>query len=138
MKKKVKVKNVFFEKFVTEAQKLQQKELPMVLSFWITRNFDKIGKEAEPYFTMKRKLAEKYSMKDKKGRFKVDAQGNYQIENITKFVEELRELQEQEVEMELDVVRVKLKDLKKMKVGITPAEMSCLTPFLEIEGEGDD
>ena len=118
MKKKVKVKNVFFEKFAVEAQKLQQKQLPMILSFWITRNFDKISKEAEPYFTMKRKLAEKYSMKDKKGRFKIDAQGNYQIENISKFIEELRELQEQEIEMELDVVKVKLKDLEKMKVEI--------------------
>ena len=77
-------------------------------------------------------------MKDKKGRFKIDAQGNYQIDNISKFIEELRVLQEQEIEMELDVVKVKLKDLKKIKVEITPAEMSCLTPFLEIEGEGDD
>jgi len=132
-KKKVKVKNVFFEKFAVEAQKLQQKQLPMVLAFWITRNFDKISKEAEPYFTMKRKLAEKYSMRDEKGGFKIDAQGNYQIENISKFIEELRELQEQEIEMELDVVKVKLKDLKKIKVEITPAEMSCLTLFLEIE-----
>ena len=131
MKRRVKLKNLFFESFIIESQRLERRDLPIGLAFWISRNFDIIRREARPYFEMKRKLAEKYSVRDKDGNLKIDPQGNYQIENMSKFVEELRELQEQEIEMELDIVKIKLSDLDGIRM--TPAEMSCMTPFLEIE-----
>jgi len=131
MKKKVRLKNAFFESFVVESQRLERRDLPINLAFWISRNFDTIRREAQPYFAMKRKIAEKYGMRDKDGNLKIDLQGNYQIENMSKFIEELRKLQEQEIEVELDVVKVKLQDLNGIKM--TPAEMSCLMPFIEIE-----
>jgi len=133
MRKKVKLKNSFFESFVVESQRLGRRDLPIGLAFWISRNFDIIRREAQPYFEMKRKLAEKYGVRDKKGNLRIDPQGNYQIENMSKFIEELRELQEQEIEVELDVIRIKLRDLDGIKM--TPAEMSCIIPFLEIEDE---
>jgi len=131
MKRTVRLKNSFFESFALESQRLERRDLPVNLAFWISRNFDMIKRESQPYFEMKRKLAAKYSIRDEKGKPKIDSQGNYQIENMSKFIEELRELQEQEIEVELDVVKIKLQDLDGIKM--TPAEMSCLVPFIEIE-----
>ena len=130
-KKKISIKNSFFESFTIESQRLEQKDLPITVAFWISKNFEKIRRESQTYFEMKRKIAEKYSVKDGSGKAKIDTRGNYKIKDVSKFVEELRELQEQEIEIELDIIKVKLQDLDGIK--ITPAEMSCLMPFLEIE-----
>lgn len=130
-KKKISIKNSFFESFLLESQKLERKDLPISFAFWISKNFEKLKQESQVYFEMKRKIAEKYSAKDDKGKPKIDSRGNYEIEDMSKFVKELRELQEQEIEMELDVIKVKLQDLDGIKM--TPAEMSCLMPFIEIE-----
>ena len=130
MKKTITVKNSFFEIFAIESGRLQRLNLPVKLAFFFNRNFEKIRQESVPYFETKRKIGEKYAERDENGNIKTDAQGNYQIKDMSKFVQELRELQEQEVELELDVVKVKPEELDGIK--ITPVEMSCL-PFLEIE-----
>ena len=130
-KKKISIKNSFFEGFVIESQRLERKDLPITLAFWISKNFEKIRQESQTYFEMKRRIAEKYSAKDENGKPKIDSRGNYEIGNMSKFVEELRELQGQEIEIELDVIKIRLQDLDGIKM--TPAEMSCLIPFIEIE-----
>ena len=130
-KKKVSIKNSFFESFAIESQRLERKDLPISLAFWISKNFEKIRQESQTYFEMKRKIAEKYSEKDENGKAKIDSKGNYEIQDMSKFIEELKELQEQEIEIELNVINVKLQDLDGIKM--TPAEMSCLMPFIEIK-----
>ena len=131
IKKKISIKNFFFETFLLESQRLERKDLPISLAFWISKNFEKIRQESQTYFEMKRKIAEKYSEKDENGKAKIDSKGNYEIQDMSKFIEELKELQEQEIEIELNVIKVKLQDLDGIKM--TPAEMSCLMPFIEIE-----
>ena len=131
IKKKISIKNSFFESFALESQRIERKDLPITLAFWISKNFEKIRQESQTYFEMKRRIAEKYSAKDENEKAKIDSRGNYEIEDMSKFIKELRELQEQEIEIELDVIKIKLQDLDGIKM--TPAEMSCLMPFIEIE-----
>lgn len=100
--------------------KLTNMELPMRLSYAISKNITKIDRELVAYNKEREKLIEKYGEKDKEGKLKTKEDGTINILDIESFNKDLKEILDIETEVDMHVI-----DLEKVNVdiNITPGEI---------------
>lgn len=100
--------------------KLTNMELPIKLSYAISKNITKINRELVVYNKERQKLIEKYGEKDKEGNLKAKEDGTINILDIDSFNKDLKEILEIETEVDIHVI-----DLEKVDVDIkiTPGEI---------------
>jgi len=113
-----------------------QKELPIKPSYWLGRIANKVLPELKTFEETRMSLIKKYTKKDKKGNplYKMDKNGkaiepkNYDIENEEEFLKEFKELAEQEIEININPI--KLDDLGDIKM--QPAILAKLDNIIVI------
>ncbi len=100
--------------------KLTQMELPIKLSYALSKNITKIDRELTVYNKERQKLIEKYGEKDEEGKLKTKEDGTINILDIDSFNKELKEILEIETEVDIHVI-----DLEKVNadINITPGEL---------------
>ena len=109
-------------------------ELPVKPSYWLARIANKIGSEQKAFETTRMNLVKKHAKKDKKGNPLVikDKDGkptnNYDVPDIEAFNKEFNELTEQEIEINIDPIKLDaLGDIK-----IKPVILAKLGKIIEI------
>jgi len=130
----MKIKNIYFERLQSsQIESILNKDLPIKLAYWIGRAFDKLNSESRTYFKMKQKLIEKWAEKDKNGKIKTEKDNQTIIwKDYNKFIKELRELQDTEVEINIKPIEIDLDELEKKGITFKPGEI-MLMPFLKIK-----
>ncbi|WP_291649946.1 hypothetical protein [Clostridium sp.] len=100
--------------------KLTQMELPIKLSYALSKNITKIDRELAVYNKERQKLIEKYGEKDEEGKLKTKEDGTINITDIDNFNSDLKEILEIETEVDIHVI-----DLDKVNadINITPGEL---------------
>ncbi|MBS4958513.1 MAG: hypothetical protein KHZ99_15930 [Clostridium sp.] len=100
--------------------KLTNMELPIKLSYAISKNITKIDRELTVYNKERQKLIEKYGEKDGEGKLKTKEDGTINILDIDSFNKDLKEILEIETEVDIHVI-----DLDKVEanINITPGEL---------------
>jgi hypothetical protein len=108
--------------------KLTNMELPIKLSYAISKNITKINRELVVYNKERQKLIEKYGEKDKEGNLKAKEDGTINILDIDSFNKDLKEILEIETEVDIHVI-----DLEKVDVdiNITPGEIMLVDYMFE-------
>jgi len=125
---KLRVKNEFFEIMNANGDTLggiMEKELPTKLSYWISRNIQKLQSEAKDYFDSKQKLIEKYKKEEQNKEL---PEGQIELSNPEAFMKEVLELQDIVVETSINMIELDLDEDVRFK----PRELMLL-PFLEIK-----
>mgnify|MGYP001143139418 FL=1 len=74
--------------------KLTQMELPIKLSYALSKNITKIDRELTVYNKERQKLIEKYGEKDEEGKLKTKEDGTINILDIDSFNKDLKEILE--------------------------------------------
>jgi hypothetical protein len=100
--------------------KLTNMELPIKLSYAISKNITKINRELVVYNKERQKLIEKYGEKDEESKLKTKEDGTINILDIDSFNKDLKEILEIETEVDIHLI-----DLEKVDVdiNITPGEI---------------
>ena len=100
--------------------KLTNMELPLKLSYAISKNITKINRELVVYNKERQKLIEKYGEKDEESKLKTKEDGTINILDIDSFNKDLKEILDIETEVDIHVI-----DLEKVDVdiNITPGEI---------------
>lgn len=117
------------EKLVSSAgvlSSLSTMQLPIKVSYAISKNIGKIEAELKVYNSERQKLIEKYSVKDEEGKTKVDENGTINIQEgfINDWNKEQRELLS--IENDIDVHLVPINDLLNCMCNITPSELIAI------------
>lgn len=100
--------------------KLTNMELPIKLSYAISKNITKIDRELVAYNKEREKLIQKYGEKDEEGKLKTKEDGTINILDIESFNKDLKEILDIETEVDINLI-----DLEKVNVdiNITPGEI---------------
>ncbi|WP_099346038.1 hypothetical protein [Clostridium tertium] len=100
--------------------KLTNMELPIKLSYAISKNITKIDRELVVYNKERQKLIEKYGEKDEESKLKTKEDGTINILDIDSFNKDLKEILEIETEVDIHLI-----DLEKVDadINITPGEI---------------
>jgi hypothetical protein len=108
--------------------KLTGMELPIKLSYAISKNITKINRELVVYNKERQKLIEKYGEKDKEGNLKAKEDGTINILDIDSFNKDLKEILEIETEVDIHLI-----DLEKVDadINITPGEIMLVDYMFE-------
>lgn len=108
--------------------KLTNMELPIKLSYAISKNITKINRELVVYNKERQKLIEKYGEKDEESKLKTKEDGTINILDIDSFNKDLKEILEIETEVDIHVI-----DLEKVDVdiNITPGEIMLVDYMFE-------
>ena len=108
--------------------KLTNMELPIKLSYAISKNITKINRELVVYNKERQKLFEKYGEKDEESKLKTKEDGTINILDIDSFNKDLKEILEIETEVDIHVI-----DLEKVDVdiNITPGEIMLVDYMFE-------
>ena len=106
-------------------QRLAQKDLPVRVSYSVTKLINAMNSELGVYDTQRIRLCEKYGKLD-------ESKTSYIIPEGTEFSNEHGSLLD--FETELDALKVKLPE----NMSITPADLLALNDFIVIEGVSDD
>lgn len=114
------------EKLVNSVQTLNnltQQELPIVVSYAISKNIAKIETELKIYNAEKQKIIEKYSVKGEDGKTKVGEDGNITIEeeSIELWNKDIAELMA--IENEIDIHQIQISKLENSNFSIAPSEL---------------
>ena len=117
------------EKLVNSAgvlSSLSTIQLPIKVSYAISKNIGKIEAELKVYNSERQKLIEKYSVKDEEGKTKVDENGTINIQEgfLNDWNKEQRELLS--IENDIDVHLVPINDLLNCMCNITPSELIAI------------
>ena len=112
-------------------QKIASKELKARLALEVARMLKAAEKEIQDFNDVRMKLINKYGEKDENGELITDEEGKCKIvkEEITNFSNELNDLVATEVEINAN--KIKLEQIENLD--FTPAEMSILEPFLDMD-----
>lgn len=112
-------------------QKIASKELKARLALEIARMLKSAEKEIQDFNDVRMKLITKYGEKDENGELITDEKGNCKIvqDERVNFANELNDLVATEVEINAN--KIKLEQIENLD--FTPAEMSILEPFLEMD-----
>jgi len=132
---KLKIKNEFFDIINNNSDVVEDilnKELPTRLSYWISKNMDRIRSESKIYFDAKTKLVDKYKKEDSDEDL---PEGQVQLENVEEFMKELTELQDIENDIDITFVDLDFEELDEKNVRFRPIEMSVM-PFLRVKEDG--
>lgn len=108
-----------------------QKNLPVRISYAITKNIRKIEKELEFYFNEKSKVVEKYSEKDENGKTIVGENGIITIakEHIEIWNKEHMDLLN--IDVDIKVHMINEIDLLNTNIDITPADLLAIDFMIE-------
>lgn len=117
------------EKLVNSVQTLNiltQQQLPITISYAISKNIAKIEAELKIYNAEKQKLIEKYSVKDENGKTKVGEDGiikiaDEYIENWNKDIAELFA-----IENEIDIHQISISKLENSNFSIAPNQLRAI------------
>lgn len=103
--------------------KLTNMELPIKLSYAISKNITKIDRELTTYNKERQKLIEKYGEKDEECNLKTKEDGTINILDINSFNNDLKEILEIETEVDIHLI-----DLEKVDadINITPGELMVI------------
>ena len=108
--------------------KLTNMELPIKLSYAISKNITKINRELVVYNKERQKLIEKYGEKDEESKLKTKEDGTINILDIDSFNKDLKEILEIETEVDIHLI-----DLEKVDadINITPGEIMLVDYMFE-------
>ena len=125
----MKIKTVVNPQFFASLNKIIRAEIPVALG-WKLRGLVKyLEKTHKSYDEMRKELLTKHSEKDEKGETIVDETGNVKFKNDAardKFIQDHKELLEQEVEIES---KIKLQDLTTIK--LSTSDLLVLEELIE-------
>lgn len=113
---------------------LNNKQLPIKVSYAISKNISKIENELKIYNSEKQKFIDKYCEKDEKEEVIVDKNNQLKIreEHLEKWNKDIHELLD--IEIEIDIHKFKLDDLMHGNYEMSPAEMTLIDYMIDIEG----
>lgn len=108
---------------------IARKELPVRVSYALSKNISKVAKELEIYNEERQKLIEKYCTKDENGKSIIDKNNQLKIQD--KFLEDwnndIKELQA--IEIEIDIHTFKLDELHGYNM--TATELMAIDYMIE-------
>lgn len=119
----MKISNEKLANSINVLSKLINMELPIKLSYALSKNITKIDRELEAYNKERQKLIEKYGEKDEEGKLKTKEDGTINILDIDNFNKDLKEILEIETEVDIHLI-----DLDKFEadINITPGELMII------------
>ena len=92
------------QKIHTALSSIRNKKLPIKVSFVLSRNLKKMDDVVHDMDEKRNELLNKYGEKDVNGMLAVGENGNVRIEDPTKFMDELNEMLDTDVEITLDTI----------------------------------
>ena len=117
---KIKIESIINS--VEVLKKITNAEVPIQTSYHIAKNIEKIEKEIEFFEKERVKIVKKY------GELLVSENGNVNIVDVENFNKEMQELNS--LEVELDIVKINIEDLRDSKISITPREVLSISYLL--------
>ncbi len=117
----MKLTNKTIENSINSLARLSLMELPVKVSYAIAKNINKINKEIKVFNSERQKLIQKYSIKDKDGKPKVNEDDTISIKEdlLEEWNRELNELLE--IENDIDIHLIKEDDLINASGNISPS-----------------
>ena len=117
----MKLTNKTIENSINSLARLSLMELPVKVSYAIAKNINKINKEIKVFNSERQKLIQKYSIKDKDGKPKVNEDDTISIKEdlLEEWNRELNELLE--IENDIDIHLIKEDDLINASCNISPS-----------------
>ena len=111
-------------------------ELPIGFSLQITRVLGKMEEELKIFHEERMKVVKKYAELDDKGNVKVDDNQQAILKDYETFEKEFKEMYMEEIDLNVNKVKVDMDKLSDQGVFKKPSEISWLLPLLEFEDEG--
>lgn len=110
---------------------LAQKQLPIKISYAISKNISKIEKELEIYNKERQKLIDKYCIKNKNGENLIDENNQLKIkdEYLDDWNRDLNELLD--INIEIDIHKFKEGDLLNSNCDMSPSELMLIDYMVE-------
>ena len=110
---------------------ISQKQLPIKVSYAISKNIKKLEKELKIYDEERQKLIDKYCIKDEEGNNVIDENNNLKIadEHLKAWNKEINELMD--IEVDIDIHKFNLYDLMCGNYDMTPAELMIIDYMIE-------
>lgn len=110
---------------------LNNKQLPIKVSYAISKNISKLESELKIYNKERQKLIDKYCIKNEDGENLIDENNQLKIadEHLDTWNKELNELLD--IEIEIDIHKFKLDDLIHGNYEMSPAEISLIDYMIE-------
>ena len=108
---------------------ISRKELPVKVSYALSKNIAKIEKELEIYNSERQKLLDKYCVKDENGQNKIDENNQLKIqeEYLKDWKKDIEELQN--IELEIDIHKFKIDELNGYNMA--PSELMVIDYMIE-------
>lgn len=120
----MKVTNGQLNTHLNELKTFLDKQTSVKTGYAFQKNIRRFEEELRPYEEERIRMLKKYGKKDEKGELILNENGSVDFENggYEKFAEELKKLQE--LEIDVPVYQVSLNDLEQMN--LTVRELYCL------------
>lgn len=116
------------EKLYTTLKQLNEKEMPIKISYKFSKIFSQISTDFEFYSKKIQEILSKYGEKDEKGNFIVkDGMVPFQKDYVDLAMKELDELNS--IDITLPEYQFSLEELESLS--LTPAQVSSLTNFIK-------
>lgn len=110
---------------------LIHKQLPVKISYAISKNISKIERELEIYNKERQKLLDKYCVKDEEGKNLIDENNQLKIadEHIDNWNKDLNELLD--IEVDIDIYKFNESDLLNSNCEMTVSELMLIDYMIE-------
>ena len=110
---------------------ISQKQLPIKVSYAISKNIKKLEKELKIYNDERQKLIDRYWIKDEEGNNVIDENNQFKIadEHIETWNKEINELMN--IEVDIDIHKFNLDSLICGNYDMTPAELMIIDYMIE-------
>jgi hypothetical protein len=118
------------QKLIENVQKLSgvaQKQLPVKISYAISKNISKIETELKVYDKERQKLIEKYGEKDENDKVVADEKGQIKFEDKDGWDKDIKALLE--IENEIDIHKFSIDELNGFN--ISPAELQAIDYMID-------
>ncbi len=112
-------------------------DLPLGLSLQLSRILGELAKENKFFDDERIKLLKKYSELDENGELKTDKNGNAILvkETQEQFISDLQELAKEEIELNIQPLKLDFDKLEAKGVNKKPSEVAWIVPLLAKEEE---
>lgn len=110
---------------------LMHKQLPVKVSYAISKNVSKIEKELDIYNKERQKLLDKYCVKDEKGENIIDENNQLKIadKNLESWNKDINELLD--IEVDIDIYKFNVNDLLNSNCEMTASELMLIDYMIE-------
>lgn len=118
------------QKLIENIQKLSgvaQKQLPVKVSYAISKNISKIESELKTYDKERQKLIEKYAEKDEKGKAIADEKGQIKFKDKDGWDKDIKALLD--IENEIEVHKFSINELNGFN--ISPVELQAIDYMID-------